>query len=50
VTNNLTLDVQEILHKAYGERFLPRPLMKQMVKAGYHGRRAGRGWYSYEKG
>ena len=50
VTNNLTLDVQEILHKAYGDRFLPRPLMKQMVKAGYNGRRYGRGWYTYEKG
>ncbi|MGD9536158.1 MAG: 3-hydroxyacyl-CoA dehydrogenase family protein [Alphaproteobacteria bacterium] len=50
VTNNLTLDVQEILHKAYGDRFLPRPLMKQMVKAGYNGRRYGRGWYRYEKG
>lgn len=49
VTNNLTLDVQEILHKAYGDRFLPRPLMKQMVKAGYNGRRAGRGWYKYDK-
>lgn len=50
VTNNLTLDVQEILHKAYGDRFLPRPLMKQMVKAGYNGRRVGRGWYKYDKG
>ena len=49
VTNNLTLDVQEILHKAYGDRFLPRPLMKQMVKAGYNGRKAGRGWYRYDK-
>ncbi|MSO69574.1 MAG: 3-hydroxyacyl-CoA dehydrogenase family protein [Alphaproteobacteria bacterium] len=49
VTNNLTLDVQEILHKAYGDRFLPRPLMKQMVKAGYNGRKYGRGWYKYEK-
>jgi 3-hydroxybutyryl-CoA dehydrogenase len=49
VTNNLTLDVQEILHEAYGERFLPRPLLKQMVKAGYNGRKAGRGWYHYDE-
>lgn len=48
VTNNLTLDVQEILHEAYGPRFMPRPLLKQMVKAGYNGRRDGKGWYSYE--
>ncbi len=47
VTNNLTLDVQEILHEAYGPRFMPRPLLKQMVKAGYNGRRAGKGWYRY---
>jgi len=47
VTNNLTLDVQEILHGAYGDRFLPRPLLKQMVAAGYNGRRYGRGWYRY---
>jgi 3-hydroxybutyryl-CoA dehydrogenase len=47
VTNNLTHDVQKILHEAYGERFLPRPLLKQMVAAGYNGRRCGRGWYNY---
>jgi 3-hydroxybutyryl-CoA dehydrogenase len=47
VTNNLTLDVQQILHEAYGERFLPRPLLKRMVAAGYNGRRDGRGWYRY---
>lgn len=48
VTNNLTLDVQEILHEAYGPRFMPRPLLKQMVKAGYNGRRDGKGWYRYD--
>ena len=50
VTNNLTLDVQEILHEAYGPRFMPRPLLKQMVKAGYNGRSAGKGWYRYDEG
>ena len=49
VTNNLSLDVQEILHEAYGPRFMPRPLLKQMVKAGYNGRRAGKGWYRYDE-
>ncbi len=47
--NSLSLQVQGILHEAYGERFQPRPLLKQMVKAGYNGKRAGRGWYRYEK-
>ena len=44
VSNSLTLQVQEILAGAYGQRFMPRPLLKQMVKAGHDGRKAGRGW------
>ena len=50
VTNSLSLQVQEILHEAYGPRFMPRPLMKQMVKAGRDGRKAGRGWFAYDGG
>lgn len=50
VTNNLTLDVQEILHDAYGPRFLPRPMLKALVRAGYKGRKSGRGWYRYRDG
>lgn len=49
VTNSLCLQVQEILHEAYGPRFLPRPLLKQMVQAGYNGKKTGRGWYKYDK-
>lgn len=49
VTNSLSLQVQEILHAAYGPRFLPRPLLKSMVQAGYNGKKAGRGWYKYDK-
>ncbi len=48
-TNTLSRDVHEILYEAYGERFLPRPLLRQMVAAGYDGRKAGRGWYRYDK-
>lgn len=47
--NSLSLQVQNILREAYGERFHPRPLLKQMVQAGYNGKRAGRGWYRYDK-
>lgn len=47
--NSLSLQVQGILHEAYGERFQPRPLLKQMVQAGYNGKKAGRGWYKYDK-
>jgi len=49
VKNSLTLQVQEILHEAYGSRFLPRPLMKQMVQAGRDGRDAGQGWLEYDQ-
>jgi 3-hydroxybutyryl-CoA dehydrogenase len=44
VTSSLTLEVQEILFAAYGERFRPPALLKQMVKAGRIGRKAGKGW------
>ena len=37
-----------ILRDAYNERFHPRPLLRQMVQAGYNGKRAGRGWYRYD--
>jgi 3-hydroxybutyryl-CoA dehydrogenase len=49
VTNSLCLQVQEILHDAYGPRFQPRPLLKKMVQVGYNGKKAGRGWYKYDK-
>jgi 3-hydroxybutyryl-CoA dehydrogenase len=44
VSSSLALEVMEILHEAYGERFRPPALMKQTVKAGRTGRRAGKGW------
>jgi 3-hydroxybutyryl-CoA dehydrogenase len=44
VTSSLCLQVQEILHDAYGERFRPPALLKQRVAAGYGGGRGQRGW------
>jgi 3-hydroxybutyryl-CoA dehydrogenase len=44
VSSSLALEVMEILHEAYGERFHPPALIKQMVKAGRIGRKAGSGW------
>jgi 3-hydroxybutyryl-CoA dehydrogenase len=48
-SNELNLQVQEILFQAYGERFRPRPILKQKVHAGHLGRKTSRGWYVYNK-
>ncbi|MBW1731652.1 MAG: 3-hydroxyacyl-CoA dehydrogenase family protein [Deltaproteobacteria bacterium] len=47
--NDLNLKVQEILYETYGERFRPRPILKQKVNANHLGRKTGRGWYEYKK-
>jgi len=49
VSNTLTLQVQEVLLAAYGERFRPSMLLKKMVKSGYDGRKVGRGWLRWDK-
>src|SRR6184192_2188245 len=43
-TSSLCLQAQEIMQEAYGERFRPRPLLKQRVRAGLVGGRKSRGW------
>lgn len=48
VTSGLCLQVQEILHDAYGERFRPPALLKQRVASGYGGGRGRRGWISQD--
>ncbi len=45
-TSSLCLQAQQIMFDAYGERFRPRPLLKQRVQAGYVGGRGRRGWRS----
>jgi len=43
-----TLSIANIMFDEYREtRFAPPPLLKQMVMAGYLGRKSGRGFYSY---
>lgn len=44
VSSGLCLQVQEILHDAYGERFRPPTLLKQRVAAGLSGGRGRPGW------
>lgn len=43
-TSSLCVQAQEIMQEAYGERFRPRPLLKQRVRAGLVGGRSARGW------
>lgn len=45
-TSSLCLQAQQIMFDAYGERFRPRPLLKQRVMAGYTGGRNNKGWRS----
>lgn len=49
LNNKLNLEVEEILFESYGERFRPRPNLKQRVNANHLGRVTGRGWFDYGK-
>jgi 3-hydroxybutyryl-CoA dehydrogenase len=41
----------EVLHEHFGDsKYRPCPLLKQMTDAGFHGRKAGRGFYTYSTG
>lgn len=46
---DVTLSIMESLHAEHGERFRPCPLLKNLVRAGYMGRKMGRGFYVYPK-
>ena len=47
VTSDLCVQVQQILHDAYGERFRPPALLRQRVAAGYGGGRGKPGWLEH---
>jgi 3-hydroxybutyryl-CoA dehydrogenase len=42
---DIRLDIARNLHKAYGDRFAPPPLLEQMVAEGKLGKKSGRGFY-----
>lgn len=44
---DVLLHVAEGMHAAFGDRFLPPQLLRQMVAAGHYGKKSGRGFYQY---
>jgi 3-hydroxybutyryl-CoA dehydrogenase len=45
---DVVLNVMETLHAGFGDsKYRPSPLLKQMVAAGYLGRKTGRGFFQY---
>ncbi|MGM0825321.1 MAG: 3-hydroxybutyryl-CoA dehydrogenase [Pseudomonadota bacterium] len=46
---DVCLAIMEVLQEGFGDpKYRPCPLLKRMVAAGYLGRKAGRGFYSYD--
>lgn len=41
------LSICEILHQGLGDKYRPCPLLRKYVKAGWYGRKSGRGFYKY---
>jgi 3-hydroxybutyryl-CoA dehydrogenase len=45
---DIVLDVLEVLHREFQDpKYRASPLLRQMVRAGYLGRKSGRGFYEY---
>ena len=47
---DICVDILRVLHEGFGNpKYFPCPLLVRMIDAGWLGRKAGRGFYSYEK-
>jgi 3-hydroxybutyryl-CoA dehydrogenase len=42
------LGILNALHDVHGERYRPAPILRQLVDAGFWGKRTGRGFYEYK--
>lgn len=49
VGNDTLLHLMEGLHRELGEKFLPAPMLRKLVRAGRYGRKSGHGVYDYSK-
>ncbi|AFM42495.1 3-hydroxyacyl-CoA dehydrogenase [Desulfosporosinus acidiphilus SJ4] len=41
------LSICEVLHEGLGDKYRPCPLLRKYVKAGWYGKKSGRGFYNY---
>ena len=50
IGNDVMLNVMDVLYRGFGDpKFRAAPLLRQMVTAGHLGRKAGRGFYTYDE-
>jgi len=47
---DVTVDMLDVMAKAFGDRYIPNPILMQLYNSGRLGRKTGIGFYRYEKG